>query len=198
MGGSHGPALGRVLLSSREGFSSHLLAISIERNARVQRDCWLPSSFTAHPMSCCCLAFSLVSYLHRHIVHRVAGPQSEPSSSYNCWEPGEVPQPISDPIRGWQQLSGPQTPQDWKKPMASPNAGCSSQSGSPGRAFSLLMGPALDLIYICTGNAGLSPPRSLLSPMTANTAGWYSAQMSNESVLTAGPLDLICHYLLCN
>lgn len=75
--------------------------------------------------------------------------------------------------------------------MASPNAGSSSQSGSPGRAFTLLTGPALDLIYICAGNAGLSPPWSLLPPMTANTAGWYSAQMSNKSVLTAGPLDLI-------
>ena len=80
--------------------------------------------------------------------------------------------------------------------MASPNAGCSSRSGSLGRAFTLLMGLADDFICHLHWKCRSPPPWSLLSLMTANMVGWYFSQKSNKSVLTEGPPDLICHYLL--
>lgn len=94
-------------------------------------------------------------------------------------------------IWGCQLLCGHCMPPGWREPMATLNASCSSHPASLGRAFSLPLGLTDGFLYHLHWKCRSPPPWSLLSLVTGNMVGWYFSQMSNKSVLTERPPDLI-------
>lgn len=99
-------------------------------------------------------------------------------------------------IRGCQLLSGPCMPQGWRGTHGYSKCQLLQPLWLSGQGLPLPLGLADGFIHHLHWKCRSPPPWSLLSLVTANMVGWYFSQMSNKSVLTERPPDLICDYLL--
>lgn len=141
------------------------LPATIERNATVWCSCSFPSSFTAHLMSCCCLVFNLyvLSTLpHCSFIWWIMSPSAGPLT--NCCEPGFSSRGSYTYLCSQLLLRVVNCclvhvrPPGWREAVASPNAGCSSRSGSLGRVLLCLWALLMILFTICIGNKGFLHP----------------------------------------